>query len=239
MGAINQAPLACGLNTEGSDGSFAMGSMAAALPPYRHSAQSHGMGHSMQRLATGASPNLALPPQQMPQFAGQIGLISPGHNVNTQSPYPNSYLHGQSGSFPSPSYFLQHPNPAHRGGFGSPVQPPFPSQNFYPGQQQSPSHPYMYFPQGYGQLSPTHPGSQGRFGVFPYQQRRLNQFFYQGPHRLPETARGGLGSHFLQVTGQSERNAPTNVLGGQQPQSGPAAGKHAAKYKPGSKSFPS
>ena len=224
MGVVTQAPHMGGVNTDGGEGTFAMGSMAAAFSGHRNPPQIHGIGPTAQRFSTGASPSLAHQPQQMLQFAGQIGLNNPGHNPNTQPPYPNSYLHGQPGSLPSPSYFLQHPSSTHRGGFGSPIQPSFLAQNFYSGQN-SPSHQYIYFPQGYGHSSPTHPGTQGRFGVFPYQRRRLNQFFYQGPYRLPETARAGLGSHFPQAAGQPEQIVPGNVVGGQQPQSGPAPGK--------------
>lgn len=211
--------LPSGVRQANVGGNFAMGSMTAALPVYRQSQPNYGMPSSAPKYSSSPSGVMAHQLQQIPQFAGQMGMSNTGHNHDFSSQFGQHYPPAQQGGMPSPTYLMQASGTQHRGGIRSPAHQGFAggSDGYFPGHQQA-QQPYTFYPPAYGQASPMQYNSQGRFRpFFPSQRRRLNPFYYQGPHRIPEATFGGLGGQFpLSTSPNAQIFSSYNPMGAMQ-----------------------
>ena len=171
--------------------------MAGTLPNYRQSPQNFGSSQSQQRYPPGAiSP--ALLQQQQQQISQLTGhaMASPGYNTGYSPQYLASYPPGQQGPSISSHYMQQQASTPTRSINPSPVHQNYPSNSYFPGQQQ-PGQPYMLYPAPFGHVSPSQQSFQGWSSAHPSSQtQRLSQSFQQGPSRQHENTMNVLGGGF-------------------------------------------
>ncbi|MCJ1471874.1 hypothetical protein MMC13_000515 [Lambiella insularis] len=137
---------------DGTEGSFDMEPMAAALPTYRSSSHNLAGAHPQQRFQAGASSSTPLHQQQ--QIQQPMGHHS-GFAPNYAAQYIPSYSHIQQGPSGSQLYGQQ----PSRTILPSLVQQSYPNASYFANQQ--PSQPYLYYPGSYGQMSPSQQGFSG------------------------------------------------------------------------------
>ena len=150
-----------------TEGAMDMSSLVGALPSYPPSGQIYGVnqpGFQSPGTSIGLNPQL----QNVSPFAGQTPLQNPPFNVGFQSPFGLGSSAQQGVIHPQQVHHPHHGQ--HQGGSG-PIQPSFPNQSFYghpqqhqqqhqgPQQQQQ---QFMYYPNTFGQISPSHQQFQGR-----------------------------------------------------------------------------
>ncbi|MCJ1288925.1 hypothetical protein MMC34_000456 [Xylographa carneopallida] len=140
------------------DESFDMRSMGGALPNYRSGVPSLESLHTQQRFHSNASSTPMHQHQQVSQLTGQPMGNSPGYSSGFAPQYMSSYHQGQQGTSGSQQYGQPQSGHQSRTIIPSPIQPPFPSGSFFPGQQST--QPYTYYSTSFGQTSPSQQGFQ-------------------------------------------------------------------------------
>ena len=136
-----------------------MRSMGGALPNYRSGVPSLESLHTQQRFHSNASSTPMHQHQQVSQLTGQPMGNSPGYSSGFAPQYMSSYHQGQQGTSGSQQYGQPQSGHQSRTIIPSPIQPPFPSGSFFPGQQST--QPYTYYSTSFGQTSPSQQGFQG------------------------------------------------------------------------------
>ena len=143
--SFGQSRASPGVYADSGDGAFAMTSLGTSLPSYRASSPYYGIPQNVHRYPSPQAPGHQQ--QQGMPFGGQHALPASGLQLDLASQYGASpYIQGQVSSPRSQSFqqFTTNRRPMNQS----------PQSALFPAQQ-------MYYPAGYGQISPLQPNFQG------------------------------------------------------------------------------
>lgn len=199
--------------------------MAATLPNYQQSGHVFGAILDQRGGASGvASTGLAHQIQQIPPFAGQAHIGSPGYGIGIPSQFNNPFSVSQHNVADSQQYPQQQGSQRAQSVGSNPAQNPYSSSPYISNQQQQQQ--YMFYPSPYGPVSPSQQQYQGRSNAYFSQYHQTLSLPYKlGPQRPQVDVGATIGGNFPQ--GSYSSGPPTGYSygpGGAYLRSGSASG---------------